>query len=222
MSDIISKKIVLKKRLIYPTFRAQKFCLEVEKFPSLHLNERTLKKISKIESQIIKKKNKYFEKKRKQIFEKFQIFLNSDNLLIIINSNQNNCLIFQIKYKENSIPFPRIYLDDLLTPNDINQIINYINKNDIYNLIISAFNIYKIISSGNSDLISFFLDNENQYNFYKLQNQIYEDYSLILLKSTTSRLNIKIDIEYQFIIIKIPNEEFNNTSPDSSKESTVN
>ena len=188
----------------------------------MHLNERTLKKISKIESQIIKKKNKYFEKKRKQIFEKFQIFLNSDNLLIIINSNQNNCLIFQIKYKENSIPFPRIYLDDLLTPNDINQIINYINKNDIYNLIISAFNIYKIISSGNSDLISFFLDNENQYNFYKLQNQIYEDYSLILLKSTTSRLNIKIDIEYQFIIIKIPNEEFNNTSPDSSKESTVN
>lgn len=222
MSDIISKKIVLKKRFIYPTFRAQKFCLEVEKFPSLHLNERTLKKISKIESQIIKKKNKYFEKKRKQIFEKFQIFLNSDNLLIIINSNQNNCLIFQIKYKENSIPFPRIYLDDLLTPNDINQIINYINKNDIYNLIISAFNIYKIISSGNSDLISFFLDNENQYNFYKLQNQIYEDYSFILLKSTTSRLNIKIDIEYQFIIIKIPNEEFNNTSPDSSKESTVN
>ncbi len=222
MNYIISKKIVFKKRLIYPTFRAQKFCLELDKHPYLHLNDRTLKKIAKIESQIKKKKSNLIQKKRKQIFEQFQIFINSENLLIIINSNHTDCILFQVKYKENSIPFPRIYLDDILTQNNINQIINYINKNDIYNLIISAFNIYKIISSGNSDLISFFLDNENKNIFYKLQNQIYEDYSYILLKSTTSRLNIKFDIEYQFIIIKIPNEELHNVSPDSSKESTVN
>ena len=215
-SNFLHKKLVFKKRLIYPSFRAEKFCLEIEKKTEYHLSERTLKKIAKL-------KNLFIKKKRKILFEKFQKLLNSDTLLVLINSSLKECLLFQVKYKENSIPFPRIYLDELLSENE--QIIKDIkekNENEIYDIIISAFNIHKIISSGNSDLISFFLDNENQYNFYKLQNQIYEDYSLILLKSTTSRLNIKIDIEYQFIIIKIPNEELHNVSPDSSKESTVN
>jgi hypothetical protein len=167
----------------------------------LHLNDKTLKKISKIKSEIKKKQNKLIQKKRKQIFEQFQIFINSENLLIIINSNQTNCLIFKVKYKENSIPFPRIYLDELLSENE--QIIKDIKEkkeNEIYDIIISAFNIHKIISSGNSDLISFFLEEQNKNLMFKLQNQLFENFSFFLLKANSLELNI----EYEFIIIKIP------------------
>ena len=193
-SNFLHKKLVFKKRLIYPSFRAEKFCLEVEKKTEYHLSERTLKKISKL-------KNLFIKKKRKILFEKFQKLLNSDTLLVLINSSLKECLLFQVKYKENSIPFPRIYLDELLSENE--QIIKDIKEkkeNEIYDIIISAFNIHKIISSGNSDLISFFLEEQNKNLIFKLQNQLFENFSFFLLKANSLELNI----EYEFIIIKIP------------------
>ncbi len=193
-SNFLHKKLVFKKRLIYPSFRAEKFCLEVEKKTEYHLSERTLKKISKL-------KNLFIKKKRKILFEKFQKLLNSDTLLVLINSSLKECLLFQVKYKENSIPFPRIYLDELLSENE--QIIKDIKEkkeNEIYDIIISAFNIHKIISSGNSDLISFFLEEQNKNLMFKLQNQLFENFSFFLLKANSLELNI----EYEFIIIKIP------------------
>ena len=193
-SNFLHKKIVFKKRLIYPSFRAEKFCLEIEKKTEYHLSERTLKKISKL-------KNLFIKKKRKILFEKFQKLLNSDTLLVLINSSLKECLLFQVKYKENSIPFPRIYLDELLSENE--QIIKDIkekNENEIYDIIISAFNIHKIISSGNSDLISFFLEEQNKNLIFKLQNQLFENFSFFLLKANSLELNL----EYEFIIIKIP------------------
>ena len=193
-SNFLHKKIVFKKRLIYPSFRAEKFCLEIEKKTEYHLSERTLKKISKL-------KNLFIKKKRKILFEKFQKLLNSDTLLVLINSSLKECLLFQVKYKENSIPFPRIYLDELLSENE--QIIKDIkekNENEIYDIIISAFNIHKIISSGNSDLISFFLEEQNKNLMFKLQNQLFENFSFFLLKANSLELNL----EYEFIIIKIP------------------
>ena len=193
-SNFLHKKLVFKKRLIYPSFRAEKFCLEIEKKTEYHLSERTLKKISKL-------KNLFIKKKRKILFEKFQKLLNSDTLLVLINSSLKECLLFQVKYKENSIPFPRIYLDELLSENE--QIIKDIkekNENEIYDIIISAFNIHKIISSGNSDLISFFLEEQNKNLIFKLQNQLFENFSFFLLKANSLELNI----EYEFIIIKIP------------------
>ena len=193
-SNFLHKKIVFKKRLIYPSFRAEKFCLEIEKKTEYHLSERTLKKIAKL-------KNLFIKKKRKILFEKFQKLLNSDTLLVLINSSLKECLLFQVKYKENSIPFPRIYLDELLSENE--QIIKDIkekNENEIYDIIISAFNIHKIISSGNSDLISFFLEEQNKNLIFKLQNQLFENFSFFLLKANSLELNL----EYEFIIIKIP------------------
>ncbi len=193
-SNFLHKKLVFKKRLIYPSFRAEKFCLEVEKKTEYHLSERTLKKISKL-------KNLFIKKKRKILFEKFQKLLNSDTLLVLINSSLKECLLFQVKYKENSIPFPRIYLDELLSENE--QIIKDIKEkkeNEIYDIIISAFNIHKIISSGNSDLISFFLEEQNKNLMFKLQNQLFENFSFFLLIANSLELNI----EYEFIIIKIP------------------
>ena len=193
-SNFLHKKIVFKKRLIYPSFRAEKFCLEIEKKTEYHLSERTLKKISKL-------KNLFIKKKRKILFEKFQKLLNSDTLLVLINSSLKECLLFQVKYKENSIPFPRIYLDELLSENE--QIIKDIKEkkeNEIYDIIISAFNIHKIISSGNSDLISFFLEEQNKNLMFKLQNQLFENFSFFLLKANSLELNL----EYEFIIIKIP------------------
>ena len=193
-SNFLHKKLVFKKRLIYPSFRAEKFCLEIEKKTEYHLGERTLKKISKL-------KNLFIKKKRKILFEKFQKLLNSDTLLVLINSSLKECLLFQVKYKENSIPFPRIYLDELLSENE--QIIKDIkekNENEIYDIIISAFNIHKIISSGNSDLISFFLEEQNKNLIFKLQNQLFENFSFFLLKANSLELNL----EYEFIIIKIP------------------
>ena len=193
-SNFLHKKIVFKKRLIYPSFRAEKFCLEIEKKTEYHLSERTLKKIAKL-------KNLFIKKKRKILFEKFQKLLNSDTLLVLINSSLKECLLFQVKYKENSIPFPRIYLDELLSENE--QIIKDIkekNENEIYDIIISAFNIHKIISSGNSDLISFFLEEQNKNLMFKLQNQLFENFSFFLLKANSLELNL----EYEFIIIKIP------------------
>lgn len=193
-SNFLHKKLVFKKRLIYPSFRAEKFCLEIEKKTEYHLSERTLKKISKL-------KNLFIKKKRKILFEKFQKLLNSDTLLVLINSSLKECLLFQVKYKENSIPFPRIYLDELLSENE--QIIKDIkekNENEIYDIIISAFNIHKIISSGNSDLISFFLEEQNKNLIFKLQNQLFENFSFFLLKANSLELNL----EYEFIIIKIP------------------
>ena len=107
-----------------------------------------------------------------------------------------------MKYKENSIPFPRLYLNGLLSENE--QLLNYIilksKENKIYNLIVSAFNIHKIISSGNSDLISFFLEEQNKNLIFKLQNQLFENFSFFLLKANSLELNL----EYEFIIIKIP------------------
>ena len=193
-SNFLHKKIVFKKRLIYPSFRAEKFCLEIEKKTEYHLSERTLKKIAKL-------KNLFIKKKRKILFEKFQKLLNSDTLLVLINSSLKECLLFQVKYKENSIPFPRIYLDELLSENE--QIIKNIKEkkeNEIYDIIISAFNIHKIISSGNSDLISFFLEEQNKNLMFKLQNQLFENFSFFLLKANSLELNL----EYEFIIIKIP------------------
>lgn len=193
-SNFLHKKIVFKKRLIYPSFRAEKFCLEIEKKTEYHLSERTLKKIAKL-------KNLFIKKKRKILFEKFQKLLNSDTLLVLINSSLKECLLFQVKYKENSIPFPRIYLDELLSENE--QIIKDIKEkkeNEIYDIIISAFNIHKIISSGNSDLISFFLEEQNKNLMFKLQNQLFENFSFFLLKANSLELNL----EYEFIIIKIP------------------
>ena len=193
-SNFLHKKLVFKKRLIYPSFRAEKFCLEVEKKTEYHLSERTLKKIAKL-------KNLFIKKKRKILFEKFQKLLNSDTLLVLINSSLKECLLFQVKYKDNSIPFPRIYLDELLSENE--QIIKDIkekNENEIYDIIISAFNIHKIISSGNSDLISFFLEEQNKNLMFKLQNQLFENFSFFLLKANSLELNL----EYEFIIIKIP------------------
>ena len=193
-SNFLHKKLVFKKRLIYPSFRAEKFCLEIEKKTEYHLSERTLKKIAKL-------KNLFIKKKRKILFEKFQKLLNSDTLLVLINSSLKECLLFQVKYKENSIPFPRIYLDELLSENE--QIIKDIkekNENEIYDIIISAFNIHKIISSGNSDLISFFLEEQNKNLMFKLQNQLFENFSFFLLKANSLELNL----EYEFIIIKIP------------------
>ena len=193
-SNFLHKKLVFKKRLIYPSFRAEKFCLEIEKKTEYHLSERTLKKIAKL-------KNLFIKKKRKILFEKFQKLLNSDTLLVLINSSLKECLLFQVKYKENSIPFPRIYLDELLSENE--QIIKDIkekNENEIYDIIISAFNIHKIISSGNSDLISFFLEEQNKNLIFKLQNQLFENFSFFLLKANSLELNL----EYEFIIIKIP------------------
>ena len=193
-SNFLHKKLVFKKRLIYPSFRAEKFCLEIEKKTEYHLSERTLKKISKL-------KNLFIKKKRKILFEKFQKLLNSDTLLVLINSSLKECLLFQVKYKENSIPFPRIYLDELLSENE--QIIKDIKEkkeNEIYDIIISAFNIHKIISSGNSDLISFFLEEQNKNLIFKLQNQLFENFSFFLLKANSLELNL----EYEFIIIKIP------------------
>ena len=192
-SNFLHKKLVFKKRLIYPSFRAEKFCLEIEKKTEYHLSERTLKKISKL-------KNLFIKKKRKILFEKFQKLLNSDTLLVLINSSLKECLLFQVKYKENSIPFPRIYLDELLSENE--QIIKDIKEkkeNEIYDIIISAFNIHKIISSGNSDLISFFLEEQNKNLIFKLQNQLFENFSFFLLKANSLELNL----EYEFIIIKI-------------------
>ena len=193
-SNFLHKKLVFKKRLIYPSFRAEKFCLEIEKKTEYHLSERTLKKIAKL-------KNLFIKKKRKILFEKFQKLLNSDTLLVLINSSLKECLLFQVKYKENSIPFPRIYLDELLSENE--QIIKDIKEkkeNEIYDIIISAFNIHKIISSGNSDLISFFLEEQNKNLMFKLQNQLFENFSFFLLKANSLELNL----EYEFIIIKIP------------------
>ena len=193
-SNFLHKKIVFKKRLIYPSFRAEKFYLEIEKKTEYHLSERTLKKIAKL-------KNLFIKKKRKILFEKFQKLLNSDTLLVLINSSLKECLLFQVKYKENSIPFPRIYLDELLSENE--QIIKDIKEkkeNEIYDIIISAFNIHKIISSGNSDLISFFLEEQNKNLMFKLQNQLFENFSFFLLKANSLELNL----EYEFIIIKIP------------------
>ena len=193
-SNFLHKKLVFKKRLIYPSFRAEKFCLEIEKKTEYHLSERTLKKISKL-------KNLFIKKKRKILFEKFQKLLNSDTLLVLINSSLKECLLFQVKYKENSIPFPRIYLDELLSENE--QIIKDTKEkkeNEIYDIIISAFNIHKIISSGNSDLISFFLEEQNKNLMFKLQNQLFENFSFFLLKANSLELNL----EYEFIIIKIP------------------
>ena len=193
-SNFLHKKLVFKKRLIYPSFRAEKFCLEIEKKTEYHLMEKILKKISKL-------KNLFIKKKIKILFEKFQKLLNSDTLLVLINSSLKECLLFQVKYKENSIPFPRIYLDELLSENE--QIIKDIkekNENEIYDIIISAFNIHKIISSGNSDLISFFLEEQNKNLIFKLQNQLFENFSFFLLKANSLELNL----EYEFIIIKIP------------------
>ena len=193
-SNFLHKKLVFKKRLIYPSFRAEKFCLEIEKKTEYHLSERTLKKISKL-------KNLFIKKKRKILFEKFQKLLNSDTLLVLINSSLKECLLFQVKYKENSIPFPRIYLDELLSENEqIIQDIKEKNENEIYDIILSAFNIHKIISSGNSDLISFFLEEQNKNLIFKLQNQLFENFSFFLLKANSLELNL----EYEFIIIKIP------------------
>ena len=160
----------------------------------ISFKRKNIKKISKL-------KNLFIKKKRKILFEKFQKLLNSDTLLVLINSSLKECLLFQVKYKENSIPFPRIYLDELLSENE--QIIKDIKEkkeNEIYDIIISAFNIHKIISSGNSDLISFFLEEQNKNLIFKLQNQLFENFSFFLLKANSLELNL----EYEFIIIKIP------------------
>ena len=107
--------------------------------------------------------------------------------------------VFYVNYYKDSIPFPILNIKEFLSNEMKRKVLDYLNKTDIVNKIVSAFTQKKIItSSGN--MFNFITMFKMDAKIAVLTNAIYEYETLLLCEP---RKTIGLDINSEFIIVKV-------------------
>ena len=108
-------------------------------------------------------------------------------LMSILHSQEK--YVFYVNYYKDSIPFPILNIKEFLSNEMKNKVLEYFNKVDIVNNIVTAFTQKKILtSSGN--MFNFITMFKMDAKIAVLTNVIYEDETLLLCERQWNQIPI--------------------------------
>ena len=118
----------------------------------------------------------------------FSLSTYSRNFIMSILHSQEK-YVFYVNYYKDSIPFPILNIKEFLSNEMKNKVLEYFNKVDIVNNIVTAFTQKKILtSSGN--MFNFITMFKMDAKIAVLTNVIYEDETLLLCERQWNQIPI--------------------------------